>query len=190
MFIFSRMTLLSLAAVGFAASAQGASAQTDSLTPVTAGRLTVGWTQGSGLTVSVTGFLCAPFRARDRQSRWKGALLNQPSIKPTITDWTTAADGSKTATILLENADALCRYTLTASPQSSVTIDLGYRLKRDIPAEFEYTAGFLSGACFRGRESAIMSQMRKATPSARPRRSRSLLPRPGNTQQQNRLGHR
>lgn len=167
-----------------------ADAAVDSLAPVTADRLTVGWTAANGLTLAIDS---VPFVRRSSlaivKAGWTGVILNQPEIKPQITDWTTAPGGIRTAKITMENADAVCSYTLTVSPQDSVTVDLAYRLKRDIPAEIEYAAGYLSGPLLQGAGVSNYTAGIAGTPTAGvPAQISVAPPGAGKTQEQNRLG--
>ena len=162
----------------------------DSLAPVTADRLTVGWTAANGLTLAIDG---VPFVRRSSlvivKAGWTGVLLNQPEIKPKITDWATAPGGTRTAIITLENADAVCSYTLNVSQQNSVTVDLAYRLKRDIPAEIEYAAGYLSGPLLQGASVGnYTAGITGTSTDGVPARISVAPPAPEKTQDQNRLG--
>jgi hexosaminidase len=182
--------LLLLLILNFLISDSKAYAAVESVTSINTDRLTVGWTQSNGLTISIDG---VPFVRRSSlvivKPGWTGTILNQPAIKPRITDWVTGADGAKTAKVILENDDAVCNYTLRVSPQNQVTIDLGYRLKRDIPAEIEYAAGFLSGTLLQGAR--VRDYVANTTGTSVGAVS-SLIsvtpPTPGTTQEQNRLG--
>ncbi|MES2464103.1 MAG: glycoside hydrolase family 20 zincin-like fold domain-containing protein [Armatimonadota bacterium] len=167
-----------------------ANAAVDSLTPVTSDRLTVGWAADKGLTVSIDG---VPFILRSTlaivKPGWSGVILNQPSVKRDIVDWRTAPDGSQTAAVTLENNDAVCRYAFSVSPKNSFTVDLAYQLKRDIPAEFEYAAGFLSGPLLQGADvKSYSAQAKDASIASVPPRISFAPPAAGTTQEQNRIG--
>lgn len=131
------------------------------------GRCAVSWTPERGLNVRYDG---VPLVHRSSLyvvwAGWSGLLLDQNSAPAVITPWTDTSLGrGKTARIVLENADAVCVYTLTLSaastltdagiavPRETLTVDLAYRLKRDAAgggAEIEYAAGYLSGPVLQG----------------------------------------
>lgn len=113
------------------------------LFPTTVGRCTFAWTASQGLSLAYEG---VPILRKSTlyivKAGWSGTLLGQPDAPRAVT----VADlpgGGKTARVTLENDAAVCVYTLTATPDDRVTLDLAYRLKQDIPAEFEF-AGYLS----------------------------------------------
>jgi hypothetical protein len=118
------------------------------------GRFRVDWTPAKGLTLSADGVSVV------RQSTlyivkagWTGVLLDQRETRPQITDWQLQADGSRIATITLENADARCTYTLSLSHTANddtFDIALTYRLKQNVPAEIEYAAAYLNGPLLAG----------------------------------------
>ncbi|MBC8104287.1 MAG: beta-N-acetylhexosaminidase [Cytophagales bacterium] len=183
-----------LAGAGLFIGSRPAGAAPVPLSPLTANRLTVGWTAENGLTVAVDG---VPLVRRSSlvlvKKGWTGTLLNQARVKPDITDWTTAPDGTRTARIRLENEDAACEYLLTVSPKNRLVVDLAYRLKRDTPAEIEYAAGYLSGAVLQGSRieeyvAAAASPEPGAAAVSAKRQVSLAPPAAGTTQEQNRLG--
>ena len=149
------------------------------LPPVTVGRMTVAWSGANGLSVAVDGVPTVRKSTLYLVKRgWSGVLLDQSSAPPVVTPWANGTNGTQTATISLDTPDAACVYQLTAAP-SEVTVDLAYRLKRDIPAEIEYGAAYLSAPVLEG--AALTGGSGKAqTVSVTP-------PAAGRTQEQNRL---
>ena len=51
----------------------------------------------------------------------------------------------RTITATDENADVKIAYRITLDADNSATTDFSYALKRDLPAEIEYAAGFVNG---------------------------------------------
>ncbi len=157
------------------------------LPPITVGRYTVAWSPGNGLSVAAD---AVPVVRQSTlylvKAGWKGTLLDQREVKPVITDWKAATDGPTSAQIALENENAACIYTLSLShTEKSDVLDvaLSYRLKRDIPTEIEYAAGYLAGPLLAGitlngnvdTDPIPLTEVAVAPPPAR------------NTQEQNRL---
>jgi hypothetical protein len=153
------------------------------LPPVTVGRTTVAWTPANGFSLAVDGV--AVVRKSTLyvvKEGWNGLLLDQ-TTPPVVSPWKDADDGAKTATVTLENADAACAYTFTVTPRDTVTVDLAYRMKRDVPAEIEYAAGYLSAPVFAGGTVGGGNGPKRFAPSPI-----SLAPpAPGRPQEENRL---
>lgn len=179
--LFFLVTLALFAAPAFAQNAPVA------LPALTVGRTTVAWTPANGLSLHIDG---VPVVRKSTlyivQKDWTGVLLDPAKVRPVITGWADAplekGPGAKTARIVLENENAACVYVLTAAPSDSVTVDLEYRLKKDIPAEIEYAAGYLSGPALQGTTGTA-----KTPVGNRPVLIAASPPEAGRTQEQNRL---
>jgi hexosaminidase len=154
-----------------------------SLPPVTVGRTTVAWSPANGLNIAVDGVpVVRKSTLHIVKKGYTGEVLYQTKAKPVISAWQAAANGAQSATVTLENENAVGKYTFTVSPNDAVDVDFSYRLKQDIPAEIEYGAGHLNGMVLQG---AMMSG---------PENSGVPLiqvpvapPAPGRSQEENRL---
>jgi hypothetical protein len=129
------------------------------LPPLTMGRTTVGWSGPGGLSLAVDG---VPVVRRSTlylvKPGWSGTLLDQTKVVPVVSGWKDAPGGGKTATVTLESPDARCDYTLAVSADgAAVTVDMAYRLKKDVPAVIEYGAAYLSGPVLQGAKVAAPS---------------------------------
>ncbi len=169
------------AATAAAAAAQEGS-PVNTLPPITVGRCTVGWTPKNGLSVAYDG---VPVVRKSSlylvKAGWNGVLLDQSSAPVRISPWTDTSVG-KTARIALENENAACIYTLTVAAPDTVTVALTYRLMKDVPAEIEYAAAYLSGPVLQGAAfiAATADGERRGQAAATP-------PARGRSQEANRL---
>jgi hypothetical protein len=133
------------------ASPTPTTAAATSLPPVTVQRTTVAWSPANGLSIAIDG---VPVVRKSTLNLVKpgftGEVLYQTTTKPVISGWHAATDGTQTATVTLENENAVGKYTITVEPNDAVDVDFRYRLKQNIPAEIEYGAGYLSGMVLQG----------------------------------------
>ena len=193
LFRFTALTVIALALLTVAIAptfvdspAAQPPAPNATLPPTTVGRYTVAWNPADGLHVAVDGVpVIRESSLYIVKAGWSGVLLDQSEATPVVSGWSKSGAG-QTAKVTLENADAVCTYTFTIAASGeaqSLDVSLAYRLKRDVPAEIEYAAGYLSGNVLTG---ATFAGNAAETPLAV--REISVAPPPAkNTQEQNRL---
>jgi hypothetical protein len=121
------------------------------LSPITVGRTTVAWNPMNGISITVDG---VPVVRKSTlylvKPGYTGEVLYQTTAKPTVSGWQARPDGTQTASVTLETENAVGTYTFTVGPRDAVDVNLAYRLKKDMPAEIEYAAGYLSGMVLQG----------------------------------------
>lgn len=155
------------------------------LPPITVGRRTVAWSPANGLSLHYDGVAVVRRSTLNIvKAGWTGSLLGQTDAPRTVTPWKDTPGGGKSAQVRLENENAVCdyRFALGSAPEEAVTVELTYRLKRDIAAEFEYAAGYLSAPLLQG------APFTAVTADGERGGSVAVAPPPaGRTQEQNRL---
>jgi hypothetical protein len=171
-----------------AAAAPGAAPPRE-LPPISAGPCTVSWTPANGLLLRWDG---VPVVRKSTlyvvKAGWSGLLLDQRTAPVRVTPWSEdAATGPKWAGSRSKTTMRFATYTFTlAGDGRTFAVDLAYRLKRDVPAEIEYGAAYLSGPVLQGATYTAAGHTENAWEGISG--PISVLPPPaGRTQEQNRL---
>ncbi|MFM7320859.1 MAG: glycoside hydrolase family 20 zincin-like fold domain-containing protein, partial [Armatimonadota bacterium] len=147
------------------------------LESTTRGRFSVGWTPGNGLVVDLDGVpLVRSSTFYIVKAGWAGVLFNQSSAAWSTTGWSRSARAS-TARFSARTADAEVEWWITVT-DDAVSTEVSFALLRDVPAEVEYAAAYLSAPVLTGpwRSNTAQGVLAVAPPE------------PGRTQGENRLG--
>ncbi len=128
------------------------------------GRLAASWRPATGLLLKVGGVPVVRQSSLFLVKRgWKGTLLGQSSAGWSTDGWKEASDGSQSATLTARNEHAEAMYTLKLS-EAALDVALKLTRRSQEPADWEYAAGYVSGNLLQ-----------------------SPPPKPGRTQEQNRI---
>ncbi len=128
------------------------------------GRLAASWRPATGLLLKVGGVPVVRQSSLFLVKRgWKGTLFGQSSATWATEGWKEASDGSQSATLTARNEHAEATYTLNLS-EAALDVALKITQRSQEPADWEYAAGYVSGNLLQ-----------------------DLPPKPGRTQEQNRL---
>ncbi len=98
------------------------------------------WYAGVQITRQSTLYLVKP--------GWTEVLYNPRDVSPTVA--VTEENGSKIITAQDQNADVSVSQRIILGADDTATLDLTYALRRDIPAQIEYAAGYVNAALFAG----------------------------------------
>ncbi len=142
------------------------------------GRWGIGWTPAAGLSLTLDGI---PVAVKSTlyvvKAGWTGQLFGMPSAKWNTTGWV-AIPGGYAAEVVATNPDVSVTYRFSITDPDGIQVDMTANLLRDIPAEIEYACAYLSSPILIGNTGYA---------DGNPLKIASRLPKPGRSQQENRL---
>ena len=142
------------------------------------GRWGIGWTPAAGLSLTLDGIsIAVKSSLYVVKAGWTGQLFGMPSAKWSTTGWV-AIPGGFAAEVVATNPDVSVTYRFSITDPDGIQVDMTANLLRDIPAEIEYACAYIASPALIGSSGYA---------DGAPFRIPSRLPKPGRSQQENRL---
>ena len=142
------------------------------------GRWGIGWTPAAGLFLTLDGIsIAVKSSLYVVKAGWTGQLFGMPNAKWSTTGWV-AIPGGFAAEVVATNPDVSVTYRFSITDPDGIQVDMTANLLRDIPAEIEYACAYIASPALIGSSGYA---------DGAPFRIPSRLPKPGRSQQENRL---